>query len=91
MLTKDQRRELASIYATLDRDEMHEASELLRLYASKWDRDTARQFTIGMPVSFRDRAGEIVTGTVTKVNKKTVAVQVGMVRWKVSPGLLTAA
>lgn len=49
---------------------------------------SARAFLPGDKVSFDDRDGTSLTGTVVRVNQKTVTVLVDRVRWKVAGTLL---
>ncbi len=44
---------------------------------------------VGSLVSFRNRIGETIRGTVIKKMPKNVKVQVGRTQWTVSPQLLT--
>lgn len=51
----------------------------------------ALNFKIGDSVKFtsRKRGGGVQVGTVKKINRKTIAVVVGNVTWRVTPSLLS--
>jgi len=50
----------------------------------------AMNFTPGEQVSFIDRRGFKQVGKVTKVNRSTVEVMIGLTHWKISPSLLSS-
>jgi len=52
-------------------------------------RMSTRKFAVGDYVYFMNKRGEQIDGLVTKVNPRTVNVQVGMTRWKVDASLLS--
>jgi len=52
-------------------------------------RMSTRKFAVGDYVYFQNRRGEQIDGVVTKVNPRTVKVQVGMTRWTVDASLLS--
>jgi len=52
-------------------------------------RMSTRKFAVGDYVYFKTRSGEQIDGVVTKVNPRTVKVQVGMTRWTVDASLLS--
>lgn len=49
------------------------------------------KFNVGDVVSFVTKRGQTVRGTVEKVNAKSISVDAGMMKWKVSPTLLKKA
>lgn len=51
----------------------------------------SRSFRAGEKVFFTTRSGEKITGTVLKVNQKTVSVKTATTTWKVSGSLLNKA
>jgi len=51
--------------------------------------DVARDFQVGDRVSFRAKDGRTITGTVAKINLKTIKVRSIDTMWAVSPSLLT--
>jgi hypothetical protein len=49
-----------------------------------------QHFRVGNQVQFTSSAGDLVIGTIVRINKKTISlVTEAGARWKVSPGLLT--
>lgn len=70
----------------------HRVVERLRLLAQMRAHAVMLKFSIGQRVVFEPGDGRIVTGTLTKYNKKTVTViSDDGHRWNVSPGLLREA
>ena len=53
--------------------------------------EIGRSFRVGDAVYFNDRRGMKVTGTIEKINQKTIKVATMGGTWKVSPSLLMAA
>lgn len=73
-------------------DELNQVIEAIKLQRTYLARSTARALAVGDTVQFTGRGGRTVTGTVEKVNRKTVIVaEPGYGRWKVTASLLTAA
>lgn len=54
-------------------------------------REAARSVSLGSRASFTDRTGAVVTGTVEKINAKSVVIRVGTIAWRVHPSFLTDA
>jgi hypothetical protein len=79
--------------ATLDNDGLNEIIELVKSRRDILTRQTANSIRVGQSVEFEAR-GATWTGTVTKVNRKTVAVMATCnssprpVSWKVTASLL---
>ena len=48
-------------------------------------------FVVGQAVEFTRKDGEIIQGSIQKINRKTIHVKTDFVTWKVSPSLLRAA
>ena len=48
-------------------------------------------FVVGQAVEFTRKDGDIVRGSIQKINRKTIHVKTDFVTWKVSPSLLRAA
>tara|TARA_Y100000389_G_scaffold181867_1_gene197970 strand:+ start:1696 stop:1971 length:276 start_codon:yes stop_codon:yes gene_type:complete len=69
--------------------ELNRVVDEIKLRRTFLAKHTARNLRVGDTVSFEGRRGETVTGTVTKVNQKTVIVKAGMTNWKVTASLLT--
>ena len=72
----------------MNNDEINQVVEAIKLQRTFLARTTARALTVGDTVSFTGRGGKTVTGTVTKINRKTVVVDEGFTRWKVPASLL---
>ena len=73
---------------SMNSDEINQVVEAIKLQRTRLARQQARALTVGDTVSFTGRAGNKVTGTVTKVNRKTVLVKDGYTTWKVTASLL---
>jgi hypothetical protein len=70
---------------------MQELAELNGLICDtmrRLQRTAARSFRMGDLVSFVDRNGRTLSGTVIKVNQKTVSVRSGNTTWRVTGSLL---
>lgn len=48
-------------------------------------------FVVGQDVEFTRKDGDIVRGSIQKINRKTIHVKTDLVLWKVSPSLLRTA
>ena len=70
------------------RDELELANHMLRRAWSVMQQKATTQFAVGDTVEFTGRGESLMTGQVRKINRKTVSVLVGHVRWKVSSSLL---
>ena len=53
--------------------------------------EVGSSFQIGDFVCFNDKRGQKITGTISKINRKTIKVDTGGYIWNVSPTLLNAA
>jgi uncharacterized protein YkvS len=73
----------------MNAEELNRVVDEIKLRRTFLAKNTARSLRVGDTVSFEGRRGETVTGTVTKVNQKTVIVKAGMTNWKVTASLLT--
>lgn len=73
---------------SMNMDELRELNELAVRAMKRLVAAAADTFRPGDLVSFQGRSGETFSGTVTKVNQKTVSVRVGHTNWKVSGTLL---
>ena len=70
-------------------DELNQIIEAIKLQRTYLARNTARSLVIGDTVTFTGRRGAKVTGTVDKINTKTVLVrEANGTRWKVTASLL---
>lgn len=88
-LTQKSRAFLAAITSCKTLDDCRELSEALRERHRALTKAAAKSFARGSIVQFASRTGVIVTGKVTKINTKTVEVNSGITRWRVSPSMLT--
>ena len=73
-----------------DRAELDEVIAAVKLRQTRLARSAARTFMRGDRVEFASRQG-VQRGTVVKVNPKTVVVDCGSQRWKVTASMLSAA
>jgi uncharacterized protein YkvS len=72
----------------MDNDELNQVVEAIKLQRTFLARNTARSLSVGDTVSFTGRGGRTVTGTVEKINQKTVIVSEGYTKWKVPASML---
>ena len=80
------------IFAINSVQELREAQAALTVRWRELERRTATRFSPGDFVTFADKSGRPLRGSVVKVNTKTVkVVTMGGVKWNVSPSLLHAA
>lgn len=79
--------------ARMDREELNQAIQAVRLRQTYLARQASRSFVIGDTVSFTGRRNVKVTGRVTKVNQKTVVVMDNnsSTQWKVTASMLAPA
>jgi len=73
----------------MNNDELNQIIEAVKLQRTYLARSTAKALAVGDTVQFTGRGGNTVTGTVTKINRKTVVVDEGFTRWKVPASLLS--
>jgi uncharacterized protein YkvS len=72
-----------------DRDELEQIIAAVKLQQTFLAKQNARAVTVGEAVSFKDKQGRTVVGTVRKVNIKTVLVDSpSQGRWKVTASML---
>ena len=72
-----------------NRDELNQIIAAVKLQQTFLAKQNARAFTVGEAVSFKDKQGRTVVGTVRKVNIKTVLVDSpSQGRWKVTASML---
>ena len=72
-----------------DRDELEQIIQAVKLQQTFLAKQNARKFVIGEAVSFKNKDGLTVVGTVRKVNIKTVLVDSpSQGRWKVTASML---
>ena len=70
-------------------DQLNQVIEAVKLQRTYLARTTARALTVGDLVEFKGRYGNTERGRVQKINPKTVIVDAGHTRWKVTASLLT--
>jgi ribosomal protein L35AE/L33A len=82
----------AILSGNLSADELRSINQALKAAYTMLQSRAKVAFYVGESVRFNTRSGELVTGKVTKINQKTIAVRTdtGM-QWKVSPSLLKKA
>lgn len=80
-----------AIFAIDNLEDLREAQNALNARFRELQRRAAVSFRIGDKVQFKSRAGLMVTGTVTKINQKTIQVNTPTSNWKVAASLLQKA
>lgn len=80
-----------AIFAIDSLDELRIVQNALAIRFKELQSRAAHSFMKGDKVSFKTRNGETVTGTVAKINQKTVTVNTPTSQWKVSGSLLRRA
>lgn len=91
--------QVAEAISGLNDAECRQVFEMCRRRMSALQQVKVATFRVGQTVSFEGRYGQVLTGTVKKLNQKTASVEVpgraetnGVPQiWRVSPGLLRAA
>ena len=69
-------------------EEIRSISNAVSYKFKEMQRAATVRFAKGDKVSFETRSGEIVTGTVARVNQKTVTINTPTSQWKVSSTLI---
>lgn len=72
-------------------DQLNSMVMAIKYAREKLTKRTVWTLTHGAKVQFTDRAGRTQIGTVKKINRKKVIVQVGMTNWNVPANMLSAA
>ena len=81
-----------AIFAIDSIAELNEIQNALNVRFREIQRRAAISFRVGDAVKFQSRTGKTISGTVTKVNQKTVSVKaIDSTNWKVSGSLLQRA
>lgn len=81
-----------AIFAIDSIAELNEIQNALNVRFRELQRRAAISFRVGDSVKFQSRTGKTISGTVTKVNQKTVSVLASTGNnWKVSGSLLQRA
>ena len=83
-------RDVAKFIRNANRDEVNTIINLIKERQREITRQESRKFTVGDRVSFDAKTRGVITGEITKVNRKTVKVKADGVgfMWVVSPSLL---
>ena len=71
----------------MNNDELNQVVEAIKMQRTWLARTTAGALAVGDTVEFVAH-GRVVTGVVTKINRKTVIVKEGYTNWKVTASLL---
>lgn len=91
-LNAKQRGQMASLLAQASREDLNSFVDLFKARQTSLSKEIAQAFVVGQKVKFNSKRGMTVTGTVKKVNTKTIIVDAGpAMQYRVSPSLLTAA
>lgn len=78
------------IWGITDRDDLTEVLNVARKRSKQLEEQEANAFGVGDRVEFTDKWGKKQTGTVTKINQRTVSLDADTgVSWRVSPRFLT--
>jgi hypothetical protein len=72
-------------------EEIRSMSQAVSIKFKEMQRVATVRFAKGDKVKFETRSGEIITGTVARINQKTVTVNTPISQWKVSGSLLKRA
>lgn len=78
---------LANPAVAFTNDDIRRGWDLLKARHGQVQSLSAQAFAPGDEVEF-DHRGEVLQGTVDRVNQKTVTVKIGFQKWKVTPTLL---
>jgi len=88
-------KELKELIFEMDRDQLNAISNACRMRRAELDNRKKSELYVGGRVKFKGKYGEIIEGTVAKINPKTVHINVpdnfrgaGTVTWRVSPGFI---
>lgn len=91
MLTQSDLKTLGQIFAKMDRQDFATVADLYKQAQTMCSRREAAIFRVGDAVYFNSKRGMKVSGTIQKINTKTIKVSTDSGIWSVSPGLLKAA
>lgn len=80
-----------SVLAIDNLDDLRSVQNALAIRFKELQSRAAHSFMKGDKVKFQTRSGETITGTVAKINQKTVTVNTPISQWKVSGSLLRRA
>ena len=88
-LTKAEITKFTNIVNKMDTEDSKILIQIWKNAQNMKSANEAAQFQKGNLVQFTSKTGEVITGTVSKVNRKSIAVETTKGGWKVSPSLLT--
>lgn len=89
-LTKSEIQALNTLIGKADNEDMSVIYERMKLQRTWISNQVRRSLTVGDKVKFQGRRGVMVTGEVTKVNRKKCIVREGMTNWNVPMSMLEA-
>jgi ribosomal protein L35AE/L33A len=86
-------KELKELIFEMDRDQLNMISNACKMRRAELDNRKKSELYVGGRVKFKGKYGEIVEGTVAKINPKTIHISVpdkyrGTITWRVSPGFI---
>jgi len=70
-------------------NELKEISELIQMRRDKIAKDTMRELKVGDKVTFENKNGKVITGTIRKKNIKRLVVDTPEGGWNVPANMLT--
>lgn len=84
---------LRGLFAKMDRSDLNRVAQLHKATSSALQSSIAASFLVREKVTFTGKRGEVVVGTIEKVNRKTIKVRQSSnsMLWTVSPSLLRKA
>ena len=75
---------------SMSASELNLAVEAIKLRRTALARQGVQQLRVGDRVQFTARSGEVISGSVGKLNRKTAVVNTGSQQWRVTASLLRA-
>lgn len=89
-MSKEDLLTLMNIVPNLDMDDIRRVYSILKDRQSRIQYQNTFKFNTGDRVQFNGKYGRMVSGSITKINQKTIKVKADdNVLWTVSPSLLT--
>jgi len=77
------------LWSIKTRDEIQEMWKILKQRSRQIEEMKTIDFNIGDKVTFKDKRNKTETGTITKINKRTINVRTEDCNWRITPSLLT--
>lgn len=90
MLTKTELNQISKLFTKMGAEDFRTVARLFKDAQNSRQAAVASQLFVGQKVSFTSRRGYI-TGTIEKINRKTVKVKAKDAMWSVTPSLLQPA